>query len=283
MDLRTSYFNLLKRKGLYKIVHPLYRWELAREGGYTTVLSFPKSGRSWLRFMLCEAQRLATGLPIERFIFDVPDRRRELPKFYFVHGVSPHEDLDAYHYRRIETGGPGGIVFLIRDPIKALASFYQHLKSRKFHGMMIDDDLPFMDFLTSEQIGLPKYIAFLDYYLDLLERKAVPHLMVKYEDMRDQTFHELSRILAFGGLSLSPAEIEQAIDAASFDKMRRIEENRTYQVGWLLPGKQGRHASYKTRGAFLKDRFEAYDSAAKDYALSRMGESNLLKQLGYLA
>lgn len=282
MDLRTAYFRFLKRKGLYKNRHRLYRWELTRDGGYVTVLSYPKSGRSWLRFMLCEAQRLITGLPIERFIFDVPDKRRELPKFYYVHGVSPHEPLTSYYYDRIESGGPGGVVFLVRDPVKVIASFYHHLQSKTFHGMTIDADLPFMDFLTSETIGLPKYIAYLDYYLDLLQRHAMPHILVKYEDMRADTAGELSRILEFGGLALSSGEVRQTIEAASFDKMRQIEENRTYQTGWLLPGKQGDQISYKTRGAFLKDRFEAYDSAAKDYALSRMGESDLLKRMGYV-
>lgn len=283
MDLRTAYFNFLKRKGFYKGRHPLYRWELDRDGCYATILSYPKSGRSWLRFMLCEAQKLATGLPIERFIFDVPDKRRKLPKFYYVHGVSPYESLASYHYKRIETGGPGGIIFLVRDPIKVIASFYEHLKSKTFHGVTINADLPFLDFLRDEKFGLPKYLDYLDYYSNLLKKSAVPHLVVKYEDLRQNTEDEVSRILAFGGLDLSPADICQAIEAGAFENMRRIEQNRAYKVGWLSPGRQNGEAAFKTRGAFLKDRFEAYDDVARDYALRRMDESDLLKRLGYVA
>lgn len=282
MDLRTTYFQFLKRKRLYKDRHPLHRWEMTRKGGYVALLSFPKSGRSWLRFMLCEAQRLETGLPIERFIFDVPDKRRGLPKFYYVHGVSPHEDFETYNYDKIAYGGPGGIIFLVRDPIKVIASFYSHMQSRKFHRMTIDPEQPFSEFVANECLGLPKYIDYLEYYWDVLNKSPIPHLVVKYEDLRNDTEKELSRILNFSGVTLTPSEVEEVIEKGASDNMREVQENRTYGAGWLLPVRHNGEMVYKTGGAFLTDRFEAYEAPAKDYALKRMGESDLLKQLGYI-
>jgi hypothetical protein len=56
-----------------------------------------------------------------------------------------------------------------------------------------------------------------------LERKDVPVLLVRYEDLKADTFAEFRRILGFIGAPLDDERIRRAIEHSSFGRLRTLE------------------------------------------------------------
>jgi hypothetical protein len=57
-------------------------------------------------------------------------------------------------------------------------------------------------------------------------------MVVRYEDMKEDATRELARVLSFGGLDLPGSAVESAVEAARFDRMRKLEE----KFGPVWPG-----------------------------------------------
>jgi hypothetical protein len=53
---------------------------------------------------------------------------------------------------------------------------------------------------------------------------GVPGLTVRYEDLLDDAATEVARIGRFLGLDVTGADVERAVEASSFDRMRALEE-----------------------------------------------------------
>ncbi len=284
LDFETRLVLLLRRKSFWKRISSRVRqWEVERDRDYYTVLSYPKSGRSWLRFMLCHIESAISGRPLGRYIHGVVNRRRKEPKFYYVHGVSPHQDLSGYHYERLWYNPPAGVIFLVRDPVKVVASFYAHLKTKKFFGIRLDEGCRFKNFIADPKIGIRRYEEYLAFYVQSIRKSGVPVLMLRYEDLLADTKHELGRILRFSELPANEAVIGQIVEAASFEKMRAAEEQNLYKAAWLAPGKKGDASSLKTRGAFRKGRYVEYEDEERALVEAILKRSPIFKAFGYSA
>ncbi|MFZ2102910.1 MAG: sulfotransferase domain-containing protein, partial [Oricola sp.] len=246
-----------------------------------TIVSYPKSGRSWLRFMLCHAQSAMSGLPVERYIHSIPDQRRKEPRFYFVHGLSAHEDLESYHYTRLYYNPPAGIVLLVRDPVKVAASFYAHLKYKQFFGIRLDEKNSLKKFIENPEVGVRRYQGYLTFYLHALQASGVPFMIVRYEDLLADTVGVLGRILEFSQCPQDGAFLKRIAEAAGFGKMREAEESGRYAVSWLTAGKKGDVASMKTRGAFRKSRYADYSDEEQALMKSILQESPVFNAFGY--
>ena len=58
-----------------------------------------------------------------------------------------------------------------------------------------------------------------------------PSLLIRYEDMRAEPAQVLAEILAFMHIMLSPGEVEQVVELTSFENMKRLEQNQTFDSG----------------------------------------------------
>lgn len=162
-----------------------------------SVISFPKSGRTWLRVMLDNLK---------------------LPANY-THDGSGHSRTG--HVEEIEpaTGDYAGksMVFLFRDPRDTVVSgFFQTSKRLGGYRGTISD------FIRDPHHGIEKIIRF---NMEWLERgdSLGPFHSLTYEDLKSDTAGALAQIVAFVGAERSAEEIQAAVDEASFDKMRDME------------------------------------------------------------
>lgn len=213
------------------------RWTAARvrrrrqrqwEGAHTCVISFPKSGRTWLHVMLA---RLARGAQVP-FVLDIPG-------VLFTHddadkpALPLRADFDRYAERRV--------VLLVRDPRDVLVSYFAHRtrRDRTYEGTLAA-------FVREPGYGAERIVAFLAAWW---RHRAVPRgfLLVRYEDLHAEPRKELERIARFLGLPHGAAELEEAAAFGAFDRMAEMERAGAFADTRLRPGGAGDPESYKVR------------------------------------
>jgi len=245
------------------------------------VVSFGKSGRTWLRVMISRYYQLMFSIP-ERVLlgFDNYHRRNpDIPKIFFTHDnyikdYTGELDSKASFY-------PKKVVLLVRNPKDIAVSQYfqwQHrmrpakkrLNKYPPHGA----DVSAFDFVMDENVGLPAIIA----YLNLWAREAdrvKDLLVVRYEDMRRDPDEALRRVMEFmNGVPADPDAIAEAVEYSSVENMRKLEEKSVFWLAGsrMKPGKKGDPNSYKVRRAKVggyKDYFTDAEAAQIDELVAK--------------
>ena len=252
------------------------------------VVSFGKSGRTWLRVLLSRYFQRTFGLRNGSLIgFDNLHRRNaSIPSIFFTHD----------NYLRDYTGNFDSksdfydkrIILLIRNPKDVAVSQYfqwkyRMRKSKKTlnrypeHG----SDISLFDFVMDPTCGLPKIIDFMNLWAD--ESPRVKNLLiVRYEDMQSSPFDTFRSILQFLGSPSNDDELRSAIEYASADNMRKLEEKNVFwrSGGRLKPGKRGDPNTYKVRRAKV-DGYRDYFSAEELKAIDDLVSSTLSNDLDF--
>lgn len=253
------------------------------------VVSFGKSGRTWLRVLVSRFFQVRFGLDESALIGfeNLHQRDRRIPRIFFTHDnylrdyTGNLDDRSDFYTRPT--------VLLVRHPADVAVSQYFQWKFRMRprkkglnqypeHGAEVD----VFDFVTGEA-GLPKVIEFMNAWsreLERLERLTV----VRYEDLRADTGGELGRVLRFMGQEPDEAELADCVAFASVENMRQLEEKRTFWLaGSRMRAKDASNPnSFKVRRAKVggwRDYFDDAQAATVD----RMVEERLLPGFGYLA
>jgi len=166
----------------------------------TRVVSYPSSGRTWLRVMLAELgakprfthanSRLRSGSTPENVASDI-----------------------AEHYHR-------RVLFLLRDPKDTLASNYNHVT--KGHNWKGD----FKTFIRMPRYGIERLVTFHIAWLEARAKFKRGFRVETYEDLRADTAPALKRIADFLGVpGVTMEEIEAAAARNQFEKMQQRESS----------------------------------------------------------
>ncbi|MCB9723801.1 MAG: sulfotransferase domain-containing protein [Spirochaetaceae bacterium] len=253
------------------------------------IVSFGKSGRTWLRVMMSRYYQLVHGIPERALLgFDNYHRRvPSIPKIFFTHDnyikdYTGEVDSKASFY-------PKKVVLLARNPKDVAVSQYfqwQHrmrpakkrLNDYPPHGA----DVSAYDFVMDEKCGLPAIIA----YLNLWAREAPKVrelLVVRYEDMRSDPEATLRRVMDFvNGASSDEQAVRDAVEYASVENMRKLEERNVFWLagGRMKPGKKGDPNSYKVRRAKVGG-YKDYFDAAQNAEIEELVRKELSPSYGY--
>jgi hypothetical protein len=274
----------------------LQRWLRGREQFRTlrkadcVVVSFGKSGRTWLRVLLSRVYQLKHGLP-ERFLisfsnFHLADPA--VPKIFFTHDnylkdYSEHGDTKA-DYRDKK------VLLLVRHPADVAVSQYHQWRYRmRPHKKALnrypehDEDVAIYDFVVRHGAGLARVIEFMNGWA-----AAAPSmkdlLVVRYEDLRAQPEETLARILTFFGTPASEAEIRDAVAFASFDNMKKLESGRAFRFsgGRIAPRDRDDPNTYKVRRGKVSG-YRDYFTAEQNAEIDAFIDSRLSPVFGYAA
>lgn len=224
----------------------------ARRAGRTfQVVSFPKSGRTWLRVML-------DGLKLDA---------------KYTHDGSGHSRTG--HVEEIEPASDAfagkTIVFLYRDPRDTVVSGYFQTAKR-----LGGYDGTISDFVRDPRHGIEKIVRFNMEWLARGSELGRFHPLT-YEDLKADTAGTLASIVGFVGAERRADEIATAVDEASFEKMQARERSGELAERYgriLAPADDSDPQSYKVRegivGGFRKH-LGAEDVAYCDEVIARLG------------
>lgn len=197
----------------------------------TFVVSYPRSGNTWTRFLIANLvfpAESVTFANIERLIPDsAAVSNRVLKRTPRPRIIKSHTYFDP-RYRRV--------LYIVRDPRDLVLSYYNF--QRKYR--QIADDYPLADYvddfangrlISADWGSWGENVASWVY----TRQHQSGFLLLRYEDMKSNTELQLRRIAAFLGLEPTPERLTQVIEASSSERMREME--RTQSDQWVATKK----------------------------------------------
>jgi alcohol sulfotransferase len=219
------------------------------------VVSYGKSGRTWLAAMLSHLYHRRCGLP-EHLLLD-GDRMHALdprvPRLLFTHD-GPGEPWNGHRAAALRTLARKKVVFLARDPRDVAVSIYHHTAKRAEPEVRAREGfapgLPppaLYDYVARPNGGkLRGIIGYLNAWAKILPR--LPRtLVVSYEGMRADPHGVLRRVAEFADGPFADEDIAAAVAFAAFDNLQAKERAGFFDNFRLRPGDVGDPQSYKVR------------------------------------
>ena len=252
------------------------------------IVSFGKSGRTWLRVMLSRVYQKMYGLSERALIgFDnFHGMNRAIPKIFFTHDnyikdYTGHYDskVDFYNKR---------VILLARDPRDVAVSQYFQWKFRMKPGKKTlnkypeeGSDVPIFDFLMDKDAGLPHIISFMNLWASEADKLAA-FFLLRYEDLRARPEESLRKLLDFMQTPGNDEQIKDAVEFSSYENMKKMEQQKTFWLsgGRMVPKDRANPNSYKVRRAKVggyRDYFEDRDIEA----IEDLVEETLSPYFGY--
>lgn len=244
------------------------------------VVSFGKSGRTWLRVMISHLFRVMYGLPENAILgFDnFHNLNKSVPRVFFTHDnyikdfTGDFDSKQPFYNKRV--------VLLARDPRDvAVSQFFQWKFRIKPSKVTINNypprgsDISLFDFVMGDNGGGMKAVTdYLNLWASEADKVEAFHLL-RYEDLRKNTQEELRRLLDFMQVDASAAHVAAAVEYSSYENMKKMESKEQFRFsgGRMMPGDKDNPDSYKVRRAKVggyRDYFSDEEVAAIDARLA---------------
>jgi hypothetical protein len=189
------------------------------------LVSYPRSGNTWLRFMIANALRPEPPVTFADLgdvvleIYDESDaslRRRARPRI-----LKSHEPFDE-RYRRV--------IYLVRQPADVAVSYYHYLIRTRILAPGYDPG-QFVDRFVRG--GLDHFATWGDHAAGWLDARETDErfVLIRYEDMLAAPGDALAAVLGLLGVERSEAARATAVERSAADQLRRLER----ETGMALP------------------------------------------------
>src|ERR1700745_1622264 len=188
----------------------------------TFVVSYPRSGNTWTRFLIANLvypEKNVGFTNIEKLIPDTSSQsNRTLKSTPRPRIIKSHEYFD-HRYPKV--------IYIVRDPRDVALSYYDF--QRKYRH--IPDGYPLEryveDFVKGKLISAAwgTWGENVASWLSTRGRED-SFLLLRDEDMLENTHRELAAAAIFFGIAPSDATIDRAISASSAERMRQLEQQQ---------------------------------------------------------
>jgi hypothetical protein len=195
----------------------------------TFIVSYPRSGNTWTRFLVANLLYPSTPVNftnIERLIPDIDlNGKRFLNRLPRPRVLKSHEYFDPRYPKTVN---------IVRDPRDVVLSYYHfHLKLGK-----VPDGFPIRQyverFLTRD---FDIYGSWGEHVASWLATRYPSQglLLLRYEEMIEQPARQLARLAAFLGIEADSERLSRAVERSSAENMRRME--KTQSDVWVVTKK----------------------------------------------
>ncbi len=214
------------------------------------VISYPKSGRTWLRVMLNDLHIIPS------YAHDGSQNALNIPYWDLPENKS--------HYSR------NRIVIMVRDPRDTVVSSYFQMTKRheSFNGTI-------SDFIRDERYGIKKILKFHEIWN---KNRHVPagFKLIKYEDMHEDPLAVMKDLLEFLRVKkLDEDKLQRIIQFYQFNNMHKLEKQGYFKKtfkGVLSPKDVNDKESYKTRKGRVGGFYEYFSEDDLEYCNQVMRE-----------
>lgn len=229
-------------------------FHIYRDRNIFNFISFPKSGRTWVRLFLNHYFFILN--PFSVTSRDDAKYYRTIPIIHYRHGQ--YKNLDA---KKIDAATKRlknkQVILMIRDPRDIFISYYFQLTKRKdpakrlYAAMSLPPvdwlSVPIGELLTHPYFGINWIIQHLNLWYGALDSFKRAHL-IQYENIMGNPHHEFSDLLAFilQG-DVNRLALDKAVEETRFNKMKENEKNRLHAEVQLTARSTGDEDTFKVR------------------------------------
>jgi len=210
------------------------------------ILSYPKSGRTWLKVLVGKYLSLKYNLPESKILStEFMTSKSGLPRVSFGHNgtgtdnATPLTRKLAYDKRNYANKK---VVLLGRNFKDTLVSaYFQATKRDNVFGGTISE------FIRTELFGIQKIIKFYDGWL---HNRHVPNsfLFIQYEELHQDPKTALKKLLSFiGEAEVEESLLDESIEYCSFSKLKKLEAENRFKNTILCPKNAADPESFKVR------------------------------------
>lgn len=178
-------------------------------------VSFPKSGRTWMRFAL-DALGVTDEVTFEHDGFEYNDGRK------------PALDFDAT-MRWNKCHRADRVVYMSRDPRDTIVSLYHQVTGRFRDFFHFEGGLA--EFVRDPYFGAQNLARFQRMWRSAVDAGLAVH--VRYEDAHRDFPSVLRRVLDAFGIERTEDAIRGAADQAALENMRKVEAGGEFHEPWL--------------------------------------------------
>ena len=186
----------------------------------TFIVSYPKSGNTWLRFLianLLRPQTPVTFLEADRLIPSADGRSRK----YFQQMPVPRVIKSHYPFEPAYER----VIYIVRDPRDVAVSQYHYQIKRR----VLDEHHPIEEFVSRFVTGNVCPYGSWGENVGSWMAARLRHpgfLWLRYEDLIARTEMELQRIASYLNVEATPELLGQTIARSSADRMRTLERQQ---------------------------------------------------------
>lgn len=270
--------------------------------------SYPKSGNTWFRVFLsnllsdddkpadinnlhntpiASARQIfdeVTGLSSSELTFDEIENLR--PEVYKQIAKESDEIIykkihDAYHLTQkgnflVPAESSKGVIYFVRNPLDVAISFAHHSNCSvdKSIKHMTDNNYSFCakdDRLHNQLVQ--KLNTWSNHVKSWLDQKDIPVYLMRYEDMKADTFNVFKNATTFIGLNKTDEEIKKAIKYSSIKELQKQEKTNGFK-----------EKSLNSKSFFRKGEINSWKNILTDEQIDEIISQNseIMKRLGYL-
>ncbi|MGH2791659.1 MAG: sulfotransferase domain-containing protein [Actinomycetota bacterium] len=233
------------------------------------LVSYPRSGTTWLRFLLFEA--LTNKSPIFGSI------KEAVPSLTKHHNAAPilgqRGRLIQSHERFSD--GDRRVIYAVRDARSVALSEYQWQRRLGLEPGTLDRFIN--DFVRGKSNPWGAWDRHVRFWFDS-EPARCGHLhVIKFEDLKRDTVGTLRLALSFLGVEMAGEELRSVVDNNSVERMR-AKEDEARERGWRSTARSDIRFVNEGRSERWRDELTA---AQKDAIEARF--LSTLEELGYLS
>jgi Sulfotransferase domain len=230
--------------------------------------TYPKSGTTWLGFLIAQLLRAEgeEALNLKSFEEYVPDVNLRYTKRGSLSDFGSLGDPRFFRCHAAYDENLPRVIYVLRDPRDVMLSYWHFEKLMKK-----DFTLPLGEYLERNDHWPCEWD---DHVASWLCPRRHPNLLVvKYEEMHEDTTRVLREVLEFSGLEYSDERIARAVEDSRFEKMREAEEK--FGVQGKAGDENERFVRKGKRGSW-RDEMNAEDVRILE---EKYGET--MRQVGY--
>ena len=185
--------------------------------GQYFLVSFPKTGRTWLMYMINQIKEQGNHrLKKEKyFIFKEHDNSEII-----LEDGTRNNPLDVFKFTSRFRYRRGKVIFLVRDPRDVIVSHFHQVTKRAKKPFIFNS---ISEFVKDDILGFKRIIYFYNLWY-FQKQKPKDFLLIKYEDLLENGIQTLSEITSFLNISITTNNLQEIYHQSSSDKMRKKEK-----------------------------------------------------------
>tara|TARA_E500000331_G_C17112796_1_gene650400 strand:- start:92 stop:946 length:855 start_codon:yes stop_codon:yes gene_type:complete len=245
--------------------------------------SYPKSGNTWLRSLLCSyyfTEKAEFNFDLLNKIYAFPARRffmqyknnllnvDDSAKYWIkaqekinsdmkIRLFKTHNALGSINkYNFTDKKNTSASIYIIRDPRNVITSIknYYEIDYNEALAFMINEKNILSEKVEDKYVNFNFLSSWQIHYKTWMENKLFPNLLVKYEDLQDNSLQTLEKIINFinknsnsSFIEFDKKKAEISIENCSFDNLKVIEEKNGFPEG-NLGQKTGKKIKFFNQG-----------------------------------